>query len=114
MIENRLFFYPKDVTIAVQKDFMPTADCDQWKVKCLAGEYVPDFVIEKDSTQCDYEPPSTLPPTPEPTPKPELPGLIGWEGDFPIADRRYVGQYYGQYVIFLINMKRSTFSFSSF
>jgi len=29
-IENRLFFYPKDVLVAVQKKFRPTSDCDGW------------------------------------------------------------------------------------
>jgi len=29
-IENRLFFYPKDVLAALQKKFRPTPDCDGW------------------------------------------------------------------------------------
>ena len=29
-IENRLFFYPKDVLTALQKKFRPTQDCDGW------------------------------------------------------------------------------------
>jgi endonuclease YncB( thermonuclease family) len=29
-IENRLFFYPKDVLIAVDKEFRPTPDCGKW------------------------------------------------------------------------------------
>ena len=29
-IENRLFFYPKDVLAALQKKFKPTPDCDGW------------------------------------------------------------------------------------
>ncbi|MBU7027791.1 MAG: thermonuclease family protein [Theionarchaea archaeon] len=29
-IENRLFFYPKDVLVALQKKFRPTPDCDGW------------------------------------------------------------------------------------
>ena len=29
-IENRLFFYPKDVLIAVQQAFRPTHDCAEW------------------------------------------------------------------------------------
>jgi len=29
-IENRLFFYPKDVLTALQKKFKPTSDCDGW------------------------------------------------------------------------------------
>jgi hypothetical protein len=29
-IENRLFFYPVDVCIAVQRGFKPTQDCDAW------------------------------------------------------------------------------------
>lgn len=70
-----------------------------WKMKCVQGECVPDYIIERDSTQCGYEPPPSVPLTPEPSHEPELPGLIGWEGDVPIIDWRYVDQYYGQYVI---------------
>jgi ribosomal protein L40E len=72
---------------------------DLWKMKCLEGECVRDYMIEKNSTECGYEPPPTTPPTSTPTPEPELPGIIGWEGDTPIIDWRYADQYYGQYVI---------------
>ena len=29
-IENRLFFYPKDVLAAILKGFRPTSDCEEW------------------------------------------------------------------------------------
>jgi len=29
-IVNRLFFYPKDVLVPLQKKFKPTSDCDGW------------------------------------------------------------------------------------
>ena len=34
-IENRLFFYPKDVLTALQKKFRPTPDCDGWLHRVL-------------------------------------------------------------------------------
>ena len=40
-IENRLFFYPKDVLVALQKKFKPTPDCVGWLHKvwnALKGE----------------------------------------------------------------------------
>ena len=30
LIENRLFFYPRDVCTAIQKGFKPSPDCDAW------------------------------------------------------------------------------------
>ncbi len=29
-IENRLFFYPKDVLAAIPKGVKPTQDCEEW------------------------------------------------------------------------------------
>jgi hypothetical protein len=29
-MEDRLFFYPKDVLIAIDKEFRPTSDCGKW------------------------------------------------------------------------------------
>jgi len=55
-IENRLFFYPKDVLTALQKKFKPSPDCDGWLHKVWTEYQAPPRLLSLVATSGCFSP----------------------------------------------------------